>query len=209
MLRPILQRVAQESIRLSVCSLLRLFFGPEIENAPDWKKLDGVIFAPNHNSYLDPFMFQIAVPRPIRFMMTESIYRVRAFRWLFDLWNTIPVPDGDAVKVSAIKESLRVVRSGHPLVIFPEGGISRNGRLQPGQPGVAALMARARVPVIPVAILGTYELLPFHATFPRAVRVKVRFGDPIPAPAEDLDRDGQRAHAARIMDAIHALGARR
>jgi 1-acyl-sn-glycerol-3-phosphate acyltransferase len=205
----ILKRAAQELVRISWSGLMRTFFGPEIENPPDWKRVDGVIFAPNHNSYLDPIVFQSAVPRPVRFMMTETIYRIRGIRWFFDLWDTIPVPDGEAVKASAIKEALRTVRSGHPLVIFPEGGISRDGLLQPGQPGVAALMSRARVPVIPVAILGTYEVLPFHANFPRAGRVTVRFGEPIAAPADDLDREGQRAHAQRIMDAIHALGARR
>ena len=107
------------------------------------------------------------------------------------------------------RDAPRVVRSGQPLVIFPEGGISRDGRLQPGQPGVAALMARARVPVIPVAILGTHEVLPYHATFPRAHRIRIRFGDPIAAPAHDLDREGQRAFADRIMQAIHELGAPR
>jgi 1-acyl-sn-glycerol-3-phosphate acyltransferase len=205
----ILKRAGQELFRVSWTGIFRTFFGPEIENAPDWKRIDGVIFAPNHASYLDPIFFQAAVPRPIRFMMTEGIYRIRAFRWLFELWDTIPVPDGDAVKVGAMKEALRVVRSGRPLVIFPEGGISRNGLLQAGQPGVAALMARARVPVIPVAILGTHEVLPYHANFPRAHRVKIRFGAPIPAPAEDLDREGQRAFAARIMQEIHDLAAPR
>lgn len=188
---------------------MRTFFGPEIEGAPDWKTVGGTIFAPNHTSFIDPIVFQSAVPHPIKFMMTETIYRIRAMRWLFDLWDTIPIPDGGAPKVSAIKDALRVVRGGEALVIFPEGGIARNGRLQAGQPGVAALMSRARVPVIPVAILGTYEMLPFHANFPRAVRTKVRFGEPIPPPEGDLDREAQKAYAARIMDAIHALGARR
>jgi 1-acyl-sn-glycerol-3-phosphate acyltransferase len=205
----IAKRFGQEAIRVSWSALMRTFFGPEVENAPDWKKVDGVIFAPNHTSFIDPIVFQTAVPFPVKFMMTEGIYRIPAFRWLFKLWDTIPVPDGEAVKVAAIKEALRVVRGGEPLVIFPEGGISRDGFLQPGQPGVAALMTRARVPVIPVAIIGTYEMLPFRATFPRARRVLVRFGEPIPAPEGELDREGQRAHAERIMDAIHALGAPR
>jgi 1-acyl-sn-glycerol-3-phosphate acyltransferase len=167
----------------------------------------GVVFAPNHNSYLDPLVFQAAAPRPVRFMMTEGIYRARALRWLFELWDAIPVPDGEAVKVGAMKEALGVVRGGHPLVVFPEGGIARDGRLQPGQPGVAALVARARVPVIPVAIIGTYQVLPFRASFPRAHRVLVRFGERIPAPPEDVDRDGQREYVRRVMDAIRALGA--
>jgi 1-acyl-sn-glycerol-3-phosphate acyltransferase len=202
-----IKRAAQEAVRVSWSALLRTFFGPEVENSPDWSRLGGVIFAPNHASFLDPIAFQAAVPHPIRFMMTEGIYRIRAFRWLFDLWDTIPVPDGEAVKVAAIKEALKVVRGGKPLVIFPEGGISRNGRLQPGQPGVVALMARARVPVIPVAILGTWDVLPYHATFPRAHRIKVRFGEPMLPPDSDLDRDGQRVFAERIMNAIHLLGA--
>ena len=75
--------------------------------------------------------------------------------------------------------------------------------------GVVALMMRARVPVIPVAILGTYRLLPRHANFFRAARVTVRFGQPIAPPGEALARDGVREYAQRIMDAIHALGAPR
>lgn len=205
----ILKRITQDCIRVSWSGLIRTFFGPTIENAPDWKSIGGTIFAPNHTSYLDPVVFQSAVPFPIRFMMTESIYELRALKWMFKLWDTIPVPDGEAPKVGAIKDALRVVRGGQPLVIFPEGGIARDGKLQRGHPGVAALMSRARVPVIPVAILGAHALLPFHANFPRAVRVTVRFGDPIPAPDGELDRDGQRAYAALIMDAIHALGAPR
>ena len=50
-------------------------------------------------------MVQTAIPHPVRFMMTEGIYRIPAMRWFFKLWDTIPVPDGDAVKVSAMKEA--------------------------------------------------------------------------------------------------------
>jgi 1-acyl-sn-glycerol-3-phosphate acyltransferase len=203
------KRIAQEAVRISWTSVSRLFFGPEVIDPPDWKKLGGAILAPNHVSFLDPIMLQAAIPKPVRFMMTEGIYRIPSIRWFFDLWDTIPVPDGEAVKVGAMKEALRVVRGGKLLVIFPEGGISRSGLLQPGQPGVVALMMRARVPVIPVAIMGTHALLPRQADFPRAARVTVRFGRPIDPPGEDLERDGVRAHAQRIMDAIHSLGAPR
>jgi 1-acyl-sn-glycerol-3-phosphate acyltransferase len=203
------KRLVQEAVRISWTALSRTFFGPAVVDAPDWKTLGGAILAPNHVSYLDPIMLQAAIPKPVRFMMTEGIYRIPSIRWFLDLWDTIPVPDGDAVKVGAMKEALRVVRGGGTLGIFPEGGISRNGLLQAGQPGVVALMMRARVPVIPVAILGTYRLLPYHANFPRAARVTVRFGKPIPPPDGDLERGDVRAHAQRIMDAIHALGAPR
>ena len=123
--------------------------------------------------------------------------------------DVVPGPAGYAVQVAAIKDALRALRSGEPLVIFPEGGISRDGYLKAGNPGVVSLMVRAKVKVIPVAILGAYQILPFRANFPRAGRVKIRFGEPISPPNEDLDRDGIRKFAVTIMDAIHALGVAR
>ncbi len=203
------RRLYQHTVRVTWTALLRLFFGAVFENPPDWKALGPVIFAPNHTSYLDPLFVQAASPRHLRFMMTETIYRIPAICWFFKLWDAIPVPDGDAVKVAAMKDALRAIRSGEPLVIFPEGGISRDGYLKSGNPGVVSLMVRAKVKVIPVAILGAYQILPFRANFPRAGRVRVRFGEPISPPSEDLDREGIRKFAATIMDAIHALGAAR
>lgn len=192
-------------IHVSVSSFLRLFWGATSENQPDWKTVGPVVLAPNHCSYADPIFLQSMTHTHFTFLMTEAIYVLPSMRWLFKLWGAIPLPDGDTVKAGAIKTVLRTIRSGQPVVIFPEGSIARDGVLQPGQPGVAALMSRARVPVIPVAILGTYGILPHRALWPRAGRIHIRFGDPIPPPEGDLDRAGIDAWTSRVMAALEAL----
>lgn len=196
-------------IRWVITSYFRIFYALKIEGRPPWRGAGPVVFAPNHVSFTDPLFMQAAWPPHLVFLMTESIWKLKAINWFFRLWGAIPVPDGEAVKATSIKEALKAIRSGRPVVIFPEGQIARDGRLQPGNPGVAALMARAKVPVIPVAILGSYDVLPYRANFPRIARVVVRFGEPIPPPEGDLDREGLRRFADRVMDAIAELGAPR
>jgi 1-acyl-sn-glycerol-3-phosphate acyltransferase len=195
--------------RVVISSYFRVFYAYRVENAPTIPEGTPVVFAPNHVSFADPLFMQGAWPRHLTFLMTESIWKLRALNWFFRFWGAIPVPDGDAVKASAIKDALKAIRAGKPVVIFPEGKISEDGRLNPGNPGVAALMARARVPVVPVAILGSYDVLPYRAKFPRIAKVVVRFGEPIAPDETAQDREGLRRFSERVMDAIAALGAPR
>lgn len=194
-------------VRSVITSYFRVFYALKIENQPDWRSMGPVVFAPNHVSFTDPLFMQAAWPPHLVFLMTESIFRLKAIHWFFKFWGAIPVPDGEAVKASSIKDALKAIRSGKPVVIFPEGMISTDGKLNPGNPGVAALMARARVPVIPVAILGSYDVLPKRANFPRIAQVVVRFGPPIHPPEGELDREGLRRFSETVMAAIAALGA--
>jgi 1-acyl-sn-glycerol-3-phosphate acyltransferase len=195
--------------RWVITSYFRVFYALRIENQPDWRRSGPVILAPNHVSFADPLFVQAAWPRHLTFLMTEAIWKLKAINWFFRFWGAIPVPDGEAVKATSIKEALKAIRAGKPVVIFPEGKISVDGKLNAGSPGVAALMGRARVPVIPMAILGSYDVLPDRANFPRIAKVTVRFGAPISPPEGDLDREGLRRFAAQVMDAIAALGAPR
>ena len=196
--------VLRKIVRFTINTLIRPWIGPAVENAPDWKTLGPCIVAPNHASFADPILVQSVIPVDVRFLMTETIYRVPLMRWFFDLWGAIPVPDGAALKIDAMKAALSAMRSGKPVGIFPEGAIARDGVMQPGQPGVVALMVKARVPVVPVAVIGAYRLLPHRANFPRASWIRVRFGTPI-IPPDKLDRDGTRDFAARIMAEIERL----
>jgi 1-acyl-sn-glycerol-3-phosphate acyltransferase len=183
------------------------WFSVRVENRPPLESMGPVILAPNHASFIDPPVLQRACGTHVTFLMTETIYRARWFSWLFRIWGTIPVPENGSA-AGAIKAALRAIRDGRQVVIFPEGRVSDDGCLGEGRGGVAVLLAKARVPVIPVAILGTYEVLPRHGRRLRRHPVVVRFGDPIP-PVEDLDRDQVPAFAAKVMDAIAALGAPR
>lgn len=182
------------------------WFSVQVENRPAIEDMGPVIIAPNHVSFLDPMVLQGALRSHVTFMMTEGIYKKPVIHWFFRLWGVIPVPD-DRNPAGAIRGALRTLRAGRPIVIFPEGRVSSDGLLKKGMGGVGMILSRCRVPVIPVAIIGTYEVLPRHGRWPRRHRVTVRFGEPMDP--GDLPRSESQAFVDRVMEAIAAEGAAR
>ncbi len=118
------------------------------------------VLACNHVSFVDAVLLMAASPRPIRFLMDHRIFRVPVLGWLFRLARAIPVAprseDPDAYE-AAFAAAAQVLREGDLLGIFPEGGITRDGRLQPFKGGVVKILEQARaegleVPVVPMAL---------------------------------------------------------
>lgn len=142
-------------------------------------------------------------------MMNDVYYHNPRTRWLYRLYRAIPV----ALR-GGNREALRAARNaldrGDVLAIFPEGGLSRDGRLCLGSPGAIALVLAKDVPVVPAAIVGAFDALPAHGGFPRPRKIEVRYGDPIPAAefsAQGASRKEKLAQATEtIMRAIAELG---
>ena len=190
--------VLQRSMCVVVRLLFGVLFGLRARNVP---RLKGpYILAPNHTSFLDPMLVQLVVPRHISFMMDGKLYHHPLFCWFYRFWKVIPLP-AQTQAAGAMKDCLKRIRSGGVVGIFPEGQIASDGVLQEGMAGVGTLMQRARVPVIPVAILGAYEVLPRRASFPRMGRLLVVFGDPIAPGAAGEDR---KAAARALRDQVMA-----
>ena len=118
------------------------------------------ILACNHVSYVDAVLLMAASPRPIRFLMDHRIFRVPVLGWLFRLAKAIPVApqkEDPAAYEAAFEAAAQVLREGDLLGIFPEGGLTADGTLQPFKPGVLKIVERARaeglaVPVVPMAL---------------------------------------------------------
>lgn len=114
----------------------------------------------NHVSFVDAILLMAASPRPIRFVMDHRIFRVPVLGWLFRLAKAIPIApqkEDPAVYAAAMAAAAQVLREGDLLGIFPEGGITRDGTLQPFRGGVARILAQAgadglAVPVVPMAL---------------------------------------------------------
>ena len=109
----------------------------------------------NHVSYVDALLLMAASPRPIRFIMDHRIFAVPVLGWLFRLAKAIPIaPQAESPQAyaAAFEAADRVLAEGDLLCIFPEGGITRDGRLQPFKAGVMKILARRPVPVVPVAL---------------------------------------------------------
>lgn len=165
------------------------------------------ILAANHESMLDWMFVARFVARPVRFVLTREFFDQRALTWAYRSLGVIPIRDG-AIELSAVRQLLTTLRRGEIVGAFPEGRITRDGTMAPGEPGVIAIAARARVPIVPVGIHGAFDAFPRDAWIPMPRPVRVRFGAPIAIPSSAAgDREEQRRVLASVMQAIAALRA--
>lgn len=138
------------------------------------------ILAANHSNYLDGVVLGAIVPQKIAFLVMPRVYHSTPLHPPFHRHvGSIPI-NLERPEPGAIKRALRVLEEGRVVGIFPEGPFSSNGQLTQGQPGVALIALRSGVPVVPVAIRGTYEALvgrPLH--LPRPFPLAARFGRPL------------------------------
>lgn len=167
------------------------------------------IVAANHHNYVDGVVLSVALSRPIAFLVMPRVFYASPFHPAFHRRvGSIPV-NLEKPDPGAIKRVLRRLASGMVVGIFPEGPFSREGRLVPGQSGVAMIALRSGMPVVPAAIEGTYEALNgrrFHV--PRRHPLSVRFGTPLhfgPARHQRVTRAEREDITRRIMSEIAAL----
>lgn len=114
----------------------------------------------NHVSFVDVVLIMAASPRPVRFLMDHRIFSLWGARWFFKMAKAIPIApkseDEDAYR-QAFETAQQVLKDGDLLCIFPEGGLTPDGRLQPFRPGMLKVVEQAKaegldVPVVPMAL---------------------------------------------------------
>ena len=154
------------------------------------------ILASNHESYLDPVVLGSAVPRRISFMAKESLFAHPVLGWILRHLDAFPVKRGEA-DIGALRQALRRLKAGQPVLLFPEGTRSGEPQSRP-QAGVGFLVAKGRVPVIPISVTGTDAVLPPGAKWFRRHPITVTFGPPLTF----SDKKSYEDIAAGIMAAI-------
>lgn len=151
----------------------------------------GALLAANHLSYLDVFVLGLGVPRPLRYVARAGLF-VPVLGPLIRSVGGFPI-DNEGTGTAGLKETLRRLKSGSVVLIFPEGTRSADGELGPLKPGIAALM-RAKVPFVPVAVAGTFEAWPRGQLFPRPHPIRIHYGRSItPAEMAGLDPEALSA----------------
>jgi 1-acyl-sn-glycerol-3-phosphate acyltransferase len=187
--------------------LLRLLFRPRIEGMENIPESGAAIVAGNHLSFSDHFVMPAMLPRRITFLAKAEYFtgpglKGRLTAAFFRGVGQIPVDrSGGKASQSAIDAALGVLGRGELLGIYPEGTRSHDGRLYRGRTGVAVMALRAHAPVVPCAMLGTFELQPPGRKIPRMGRVTIRFGAPL-----DFSRfygmEGRREVVRAVTDEI-------
>jgi 1-acyl-sn-glycerol-3-phosphate acyltransferase len=161
------------------------------ENVP---KKGGIIFASNHYNTFDPGFISVSGVRKIHFMTKEEKFAKPYPNWLYTHSNAFPIKRGEADK-SAVEYSIKVVKEGYALGVFPEGTRSEDCTPKAPKAGIALIARETKADVIPVSIYSDGKAKLFS-------RVTVRFGKPIPYESlgfTDSGKSSEIKNAARLI----------
>jgi 1-acyl-sn-glycerol-3-phosphate acyltransferase len=187
----------------------QMFFRGDVAGLENLPRSGGYIVAANHASHLDPPMVGQFLPAQVAFFARKTLWKPGIAAWWLTAVGTIPVDRDGGTSLEAIKRVLQALEGGRVVIMFPEGTRSPDGNLQSPKPGIGLLACKARVPVIPARVFGSYEAFGRNGTLRLGSPVSVTFGKPLLPSEFDDPADGKQRYprvAERIMAAITSLG---
>ena len=202
-------------VKYTLGMALKVVFRPWSRGRRNLPRRGPVILASNHLSFADHFFGPLPLPRKVVFLAKAEYFTKPGIMGLvskgfFSGTGQIPIDrTGGEASERALRSGLRVLAEGKVLGIYPEGTRSRDGRLYKGRTGVARLALESRAPVVPCAMIGTFEFLP-PGSFRPSIKIRpgVIFGERLEFSryyGQEDDRDVLRAVTDEIMQAIHKL----
>lgn len=162
------------------------------------------VFAVNHVSALDIPMLYVHLPFQFRIMAKRELFRYPFLGWHLRRSGQLPIDRDNALaSMRSLNRAVDSLRSGMPLVVFPEGGRSASGQVQSFMSGAFYIAIKAKVDVIPMALVGTYEVLPMNTFHIKPGPMHLLIGEPIPTSGYGLrDMD---VLASRVQQAVEEL----
>ncbi len=168
----------------------------------------GVLVCSNHQSFFDPVLVGMGFRRRLNYLARKTLFRSFAFRWLIEFLDAIPI-DREGGGLGGLKETLKRLKRGELVLIFPEGTRTRDGEVAALKPGFVALARRSKTPLLPVAVDGAYDAWPREAKFPRRSRISVSVGSPMtPEYVRTLTDEQLVAELERRIRNCHAIARR-
>lgn len=138
----------------------------------------GVLLASNHQSFFDPVLATLAVPRECNYFARDTLFANPTLARVISYFNTIPVKR-DSADTRALKELMRRLKDGRVVLAFPEGTRTHDGRIGTMRAGMVLVARRVRVPLVPTLIQGAFEAWPRFRKRPGVAPVLVAYGEPI------------------------------
>lgn len=197
-----------------VAPVTQLLFRPWVKGMDNIPEQGGAILASNHLSVSDSIFMPAQLSRQVHFLAKKEYFTGTGVKGLltrkfFEATNQLPMDrSGGSASLASLQSGLEVLQQGGLLGIYPEGTRSPDGRLYRGKLGVAKLALAARVPVIPIAMIGTDKVQPIGRTIPNIRRVGMIFGQPLDFSehyGQLGDRFVERQVTDQVMEAIRRL----
>jgi 1-acyl-sn-glycerol-3-phosphate acyltransferase len=170
------------------------------------ERLDGrvAIYASNHLSYSDTPVIFGTLPFQFRIVARHELFKLPFIGWHLTRSGQVPVNvTNPRASIASLSSAIRTLKAGMPVFIFPEGGRTQTGHPETFLNGPAFMAIRAQVPIIPIALIGTHELLPIHTSLFHPVPVTVAVGEPIETAGYTMRQIDELT--ARVKDEICRL----
>lgn len=162
------------------------------------------LFLANHTSFVDPIPIVWAIPRRVAILLKRSLLSIPIVGWGFRLAKFVPVDRSNArFGIASAELATERMKQGLSFLAYPEGTRSYDGRLLPFKKAIFAIAINARLPIVPVALIGAQKIAPKGSLRIRSGEVTIRFGDPIDASAYKITQ--RRELANRVRAAMAAL----
>jgi len=163
------------------------------------------VYAVTHASALDIPILYVNLPFQFRIVFKSELLSYPIVGWHLKRSGQVCInQQNPALSIGAIKSALKSLRSGMPLVIFPEGGRSPSGEILPFLPGAFFLAIKAQADIIPIALVGTFDLLPMNTYHIKSRPLEMRVGEPIPTAGMTLrDTEAVSANVKAAIEGLH------
>ncbi|MEW6128785.1 MAG: lysophospholipid acyltransferase family protein [Acidobacteriota bacterium] len=187
--------------------LSRWFFKIQFNGVEHIPPSGACIVTPNHLTYADPIWITIPIYRRVRYMAWARMFEIPGLGLIMRSFGAFPVKLESTDKY-AQREAIELLKRGDALVIFPEGGRSKNGKLMPFKAGAFRLAITHGIPILPVTIHeGAYEIWPVHQTFPRSGELTITFHPPIAVEplTEELNKLEIKQRARELANRTRAV----
>ena len=166
-------------LKFFIFPVIRLVWVKRVDGLSNIPKHNGVIVASNHESYFDFICFSAVCPRRIYYLAGEVFFKKWWWRPLVVFTGQIRVDRNQKDKSSVISQAVKALKQGKVVGIFPEGTRSADGKLQKAYTGIAKIALKSQVLVVPVGMVGTFEIMSRHKKIPRFKRCDIVIGQPI------------------------------
>jgi 1-acyl-sn-glycerol-3-phosphate acyltransferase len=198
------RRFARNVVRLAGARL-------GVRVAPGFDPRRTSIFVSNHVNLFDPFVLYCAVPQFLRGWDLESHFKIPVYGWMMQRFGNVPVADqrSTAGIRRLVQQTRRALENGVSLAVFPEGGRTLTGRVQPFQTGIFRLVRDLKFPIVPVSIVGSFEFNRKGSYWLRPSMVVVHLHDTIDTALlneQELDQLCDRVHRIVSQPVDEALG---
>ena len=201
MQKSFLQRWTYCLTQLAVRGIAIILFSLRIFGAENWPREGGALVCSNHQSYFDPVIIGSSCSRRMNYLARESLFRFFLFGWLIRWYDAIPI-QREGMGIGGLKETMRRLKRGEMVLIFPEGTRTSDGQLQELKPGFCTVARRSRAAIVPLALDGAYQAWPKEAAWPRLSAVHISVG--LPITAEEIGQLSDEELEAELAQRISA-----